>query len=321
MTSKVALKEFTAIARERLIKYGHLTISGIGTLKIESVSSTSETVNDKKFVLHPPKKQIVLDTSLSATDASLVSELASNLGIPHEEADEVVHLLSKEILEQVPVAIPDLGVITRSENKLGFSADPELIALIHGAHAEMDSIEINQPIPIQPAKPHGRRPWIVATLSIVAALVVGSYFIIRIIPNQPQPPTTTVEPADPVPIPPESAVDETIPDGPVTEGTGETVDTPPVQPDTRPILLDREAGGYTIILASFSISSSALATVEQYREIYPDLPVDTLVSSDNRYRVTIGQVPTLPEAVALKNRLSEIPSDAWPVNILNHNNL
>ena len=42
------------------------------------------------------------------------------------------------------------------------------------------------------------------------------------------------------------------------------------------------------------------------------------MNPDNtRYRVAIGQTPTIPEALALKSRLSQLPSGSWVFNILN----
>ena len=332
MTSQDIFKKFTALVRERLIKYGHVKISGIGTLRVESAPSASDPVDHRTFVLHPPEKKIVLDASSSSTtDLSLISELASNLRISHEEAAEITRLFSNEILEQIPVTIPEIGSITRSEDSLDFWADPELTAHISGAETNIPPLEIRKTTLAQPVRTRRAQPWVVASLVIVAALVAGSYFILRFIPGPVVPPVSeTAETEVPAPVvspvsaTPEDTLENKVPaDSQVTEILDDSaVSPPPEQPeDPVPILLDREAGGYTIVLASFMNPNRALATVEQYRTVYPDLPVDTLVSNDNRYRVTIGQVSTLSEAVALKDSLRGLPSSAWPVNILNHNNL
>ena len=65
----------------------------------------------------------------------------------------------------------------------------------------------------------------------------------------------------------------------------------------------------------------AEAQAEGFRQRFSgeSLPVDVLVSTSDgvtRYRVVVGQVETVEEAIALKNRLSaNLPDGTWSTNI------
>jgi len=326
VTSNEALKELNRAIRERLLRHGHLTLSGIGTFRVESITSRSDPLDDQTFILHPPKKRIVLqESSATTTDPSLISELASNLGISPEESAAVIDLLTQEMVAQVPVEIPEFGIFTRSEGQLQFSADPKLLLSIPESYAGMDSIEIAKLSPTPATrKPFNKKlVWIIVALNITIAVGIWGYRMIQ----------TGNEPAQQIAIPLESpAVLPVLPDSIssdsasnlasldslVEDNIDESVEIPSdPQPDSDIRSIDRNTGGYTIILGSFETPERALSLVEQYRKIYPDLVVDTLVNINNRYRVAIGQTPTISEAVSLKNRLLDIPSSAWVKNILN----
>ncbi len=336
MTSEVALREFTTIIRERLLKYGQLSVSGLGTLKIESIPSMSERPNDNQFILHPPKRYISLDESSSVTtDLSLVSEFASNQGISHEDASSIIDLLVSEIIAQAPIEIPTLGVISRTEDKLHISADPELATLISGTFADMDSLEILPDSSGSPAKGQRRVAQVAMVVLIVGALAVGGYFLTNWVMESNQQisePLSAVLPANPDPVTSDSMENNVIPDpsdspanmevanGIVANPVEPSTDAiPSEQPDTNngSVLLDREAGGYTIIVGSFNTPEQAQAVVERYRTSLPGMAVDTLVSDDSQYRVALGQFPSIPDAVAAISQLDEIPSDAWVKNVRN----
>ena len=134
-----------------------------------------------------------------------------------------------------------------------------------------------------------------------------------------------VEPSSVLPLDSDSATSASIPhqssEQPLNDDSPElSADTiftqEPVQEVDFP-RLDRDASGYTIIVGSFATIEQALSIMNRYQEIYPNIPVDTLVSDDMRYRVALGQTPTISEAVTLKDRLIEVPTDAWIKNIQN----
>ena len=175
MTSEAVLREFSGIVCERLIKYGHSAISGLGTLKVELIPSTCESMEAEHFVLHPPQKKIILLAPPSvATDLSLISGLASNLGISHEDATEIIKVLINEILSQIPVHISGLGSFSRSSDKLVFNMDPELTTRIAGEYSGLGSVEIhkgNQTSPILRQKKRSKR--IPLLLGAGLILIVG----------------------------------------------------------------------------------------------------------------------------------------------------
>ncbi|MCY4205955.1 MAG: SPOR domain-containing protein [Bacteroidetes bacterium] len=327
MTSQEALKELTAIIRDRLVRYNHLTISGIGTLVVESIPSISDPIHDQAFVLHPPKKRIVLEENTSAvTDLSLISGLSSNLNLSHEEAASVIDLLIKEMMVQVPVEVPGLGTFTRSEEQLQFIPDPELILSVSGSYHGMDSIEVLQSPSSQVIEPRKKYVWSIIALPIAIALGIGAYLMIRAGKEPVQETSTNSVPPSTLSITPDSASTDSAKNFISFDSLAEedsidqTVENlSDIQSNSDLLTIDRETGGYTIILGSFETPERALTLVEQYRKIYPSLVVDTLVSTDNRYRAAIGQTPTIPEAVALKDSLTELPSSAWIKNILNDN--
>ena len=316
--------------QQGLIQHGQVTIPGIGTLKVKSRPSLCEPVRDRKFVLHPPKIDFFFeeDSSLESEN-SLISGFASKLNLPEAEAAAILQLIAKELLDQIPVEIPGLGTLHRSESELCFSAATELSERIAGAFPYLRSIEIEKETPRQVVKRRQKRPWaIILPLGVITAVVVG-YFVSQngVVEFFPQPSRDTTTSS--VVINSDSISGDSIAgmSSLEHEATASTdsldIEPPLLQSEARPattdaLLLDRQLGGYTIILGSFATLSQALTVVEQYRILYPSIPVDTLMNPDNtRYRVAIGQTSTIPEALALKSRLSQLPSGSWIFNILN----
>ncbi len=340
------------VIREVLLRNDQLNISGLGTLKVESLSSEREQITNQRFLLHPPRKRVVLEGDPSdSTDPALIAELASNLRTSEEEAAAILDLLIKEILVQAPVHIPEIGVLKQSEGKLEFLSDPELEAFLLGAHANLNSLEVKRESIATPKTRRRKLAWAISIPIAVGAAVIG-YFAVQnnFRPSQ-QASSNTESPAL-LPIAPDSmtadsAVSITSIDNfdpvnqPITDGfrvrpepnpeqpsiTLENaadpppIETPPAptQADPETPLLNRESGGYTLIIGSFDTSAQASILITQYRDIYPTVPISTLQNRNNTlYRVAIGQVPTIAEALALKERLTELPADAWVLNILNN---
>ncbi|MCY3487659.1 MAG: SPOR domain-containing protein [Bacteroidetes bacterium] len=350
MKSKSVLREVTVVIRETLLQNNQLTISGLGTLKVKSVPSEHERLSEQKFMLRPPRKRVVLegDPSLT-TDESLISGLASNLGASHEEVAAVINLLIKEILAQMPVHIPEIGILKQSDGKLEFSPDPELEAFLAGAHANLNSLEIKKERPSTSVRHRRKFNWRIAIPIIVVIAAIGGYFVIQNYFPPSQQASNDAESPTILPVAPDSisadsaanitsidrldTVDQSIeyafrvrpepnPEQPLITLDDATdppaVETSPLPADPETPLLNRETGGYTLVIGSFDTPEQASILIDEYRELYPTIPVDTLRNHDNTlYRVAIGQVPTIPEALALKDRLTELPAQAWVLNILN----
>ncbi len=341
MNSKSVLREVTVILREILFQNNQLTISGLGTLKVESVPSESERVDRQMFILHPPRKRVVLEGDPSqTTDESLISGLASNLGASHEEAAAIIGLLIGEILAQMPVHIPEIGILKQSDGKLEFSSDPELEAFLVGAHANLDSLEVKKGISTKPVTSRRKFGWTIAIPVVIGAVLGGGYFVIQNNRGSFQQDLNDAESPAILPVAPDSISTDSAADitsidrlDTVDQSIMDSFDVRPesnpeqplitlddaVDPSTTEIpLLNRETGGYTLVIGSFDTPEQASILIDEYRELYPTIPVDTLRNHDNTlYRVAIGQVPTVSEALALKDRLTELPAQAWVLNILN----
>ena len=315
MTSEKVLTEFTAIVRELLLQHDRADISGLGTLKIESVLSAHELLDDGKFVVHPTSRRISFEENPAIESSpTLVPSLAAKLGVAAERASEVLTLLVTEILSQVPVRIPELGTFTRSDDGLQFTADPELAAVVSGIYAGLSPITVGDKIAPQPVRRRQRWPWAAAAIVVVAAAV---YFITQGSndSNGPAEEPATIS----TPVIPDSASTDSL----TTVAIEDNVDQEPptvLDPETETgperLTLNHEAGGYTLIVASFPEESTALEVAERYRNIYPDIPIGILRSSDDaNHRVAVGQAPTIPEALDLKAQLSDLPPEAWVLSI------
>ena len=315
MTSEKVLTEFAAIVRELLLQHDRAGIPGLGTLKVESTPSTHELLDDGKFVVHPTSRRISFEENPAAESSpSLIPSLTAKLGVADEGASQVLSLLVTEILSQVPVRIPELGTFTRSDDGLQFTADPELVAGVSGIYAGLSSITVEDKIAPQPVQRRQRWPWAAAAMVVVAA---GVYLITQGSneSNSPAEEATAIS----TPIIAEFALTDSI----TTVDVEDSVDPePPTVPDPETekgpetFTLDREAGGYTLIVASFVDESTALEVAERYRSIYPDIPIGILRSSDDaKHRIAVGQAPTITEALDLKSRLNHLPPESWVLSI------
>lgn len=315
MTSEKVLIEFTAIVRELLLQHNRADIPSLGTLKIESTPSMHEPVDDGKFMVHPTSRRISFEEN-AATESSpsLIPSLTAKLGIADTKASEVLDLLVAEILSQVPVCIPGLGTFTRSDDGLQFTTDPELAAVVSGIYAGLSSITVEDKIAPQPVQRRHRWPWAAVAVVVVAA---GVYLIT-------QRSNESNRPAEEMgaifsPVIPDSALTDSI----TTVALEDSLDQePPTASDpetgTNPetLTLDHEAGGYTLIVAAFLEEFTALEVAERYRNIYPDIPIGILQSSDGAlHRVAVGQAPTISEAQDLKSRLNDLPPESWVLSI------
>ncbi len=315
MTSEKVLIEFAAIVRELLLQHDRADISGLGTLKIESTPSMHEPLDDGKFMVHPTSRRISFEEN-PATESSptLIPSLTAKLGIADTKASEVLDLLVAEILSQVPVCIPGLGTFTRSDDGLQFTTDPELAAVVSGIYAGLSSITVEDKIAPQPVQRRQKWPWAAVAVVVVAA---GVYLITQ----RSNESSSLSEEMGAIfsPVAPDSASTDSITTVALEDSLDQELPTAPdteTETDSETLTLNHEAGGYTLIVASFPEESTALEVAERYRNIYPDIPIGILRSSDDaNHRVAIGQAPTITEALDLKSRLSDLPPESWVLSI------
>ncbi len=92
-------------------------------------------------------------------------------------------------------------------------------------------------------------------------------------------------------------------------------------PEAQPPTIDRTAGGYTIVIASRGNRDQAAAVVEQYEAALADenLPLAILTGESNgqtRYRVGVGQFPSIDAATETRDQLADrLPEGAWVLRI------
>ncbi|MXY08046.1 MAG: SPOR domain-containing protein [Rhodothermaceae bacterium] len=272
-------------------------------------------MDDGKFVVHPTSRRISFEENPAIESSpSLIPSLTAKLGVADEGASEVLNLLVAEILSKVPVRIPELGTFTRSDDGLQFTADPELAAAISGIYAGLSSITVEDKTVHLPFQRRQRWPWAAVAMIVVAA---GIYLMTQGSneSNNPAEESNVIS----TPVVPDFASTDSITTVAVEDSVDQeppTVPDPETETDQETLTLDHEVGGYTLIVASFPEESTALEVAESYRNIYPDIPVGILRSSDDAYhRVAVGQAPTITEALDLKSQLSDLPPESWVLSI------
>ena len=88
--------------------------------------------------------------------------------------------------------------------------------------------------------------------------------------------------------------------------------------DPEPDAFDPHAGGYTLVVASFDNRESAERVMNQMQTLVAETatPVGIMRSQDGVWhRVSVGQVPTIDDALGLKEMLTMLPHDAWVLRI------
>jgi len=189
------------------------------------------------------------------------------------------------------------------------------------------------PKPYLPQQVHTRQeprrrsvlPWI---LLIAAVIVIGGglYYFFGL-PSQTSdtPPIAAEQTPSPEATEPALAAADTLKDASAdtTSEITTPVATPPQEtPAEAPLRIDVSRGGYTLVVGSSTQRATAEAQAERFRQRFSgqSLAVDVLVGETTdgvtRYRVVVGQVETIEEAVALKNRhAANLPEGTWATNI------
>ncbi len=253
--------------------------------------------------------------------------LAEELGITQDQAEGIILALTRHLHEQIAqdhtVYVPDLGTFTIERDALTMVPDERLKATVAGEFAGLRTQTASTQSRAS-AHLRWRTGFFAAFLAVIAA---GAWWTLR--GNQ----------ADEGIIAPFDAHDSTAvvpaqsPDSETVARTPSLADSLPAaifeaaQPNVQeeapsPVLpetpngLDRTEGGYTLIVASFQEGSSAQFVAGEYRSALENVPVDVLYSpSDENYRVAVGQVQTIPEALKLKEDLPALPEDTWVLRI------
>ncbi len=269
------------------------------------------------------------DVSEAAAYEQLEEEAGETAEATHPDMAPPGSTWSKEDLEAL------LQESAEEETAEEEAAVAETDALIEEAEEEIkEEVEEAEAVlaggdedrPPQPAQEEPRRrsmlPWIfvAAAVIVIGAGVLWQLGFFGPSAPDPTPPVATDTPPVVTPPPTEEtpAPAEETP-APTEETPAPTEETPAATPPASG-RIDRSVGGYTLIAASLP-QSAAEAEAERYRQLFSSqsIPADVLRGESGgrvRYRVAIGQVPTIEEAKALLSRLaSDLPDGTWVTRI------
>ena len=272
-----------------------------------------------------------------------VELIAHRLSIRPEQAAQALGQLSAHLLQQVGrdqhVHVSGLGTFTQEGDILVFEPAEELNALANADFADLEPVTIR---PSRPAARPGARTeragrrrraragWALAGFVVVLAvafLLVREQSPIPDLLSGLSPPDETSAAEVPVPETITGAAKAERADlvragdsaaassDPSDEGSGPVIAAEdPAAPEPRAI--DPARGGYTVVVASFRDPAVAQSEAVTYRALVQDaaVAVDVLrvvVEGTTQYRVSVGQVSSRSEALALKSRLASLPDDAW----------
>ncbi len=320
------LRGFASDLRRQVEEEGPVTIYGLGTFTASN--------SDLAFV----PEEALLSAAWAALDSlEPVTVYSAEELSAAVAADEAVSLASEG--EAAP---PDLKPEVTADPAGKVSGDDEPGAEEDArTSADTDPSESTRSpgasLPGRP-EPPARRPkrrwrWPVAVLGM---FVVGAALVLLLDSRQFEPqespgqntiiagdPTMTNPAgseerldADPDPIPQNSDAAEAQDSVDTTAGAG--TDLPPPKEDRSPIRLDRNLGGFTLIVASFEARAVAASEVDRFRVLIsnPGIPVDVMPSRDGtKFRVTVGQQPTKEAAVTLREQLAMLPEGTWVLRI------
>ncbi len=234
--------------------------------------------------------------------------VAEKLGTTLHEASELLRDLARSVQGQVEAegqaTVHGLGIFSRSDSGLTFTPDE---TLLDSAWLSLDAlqpvgvVEADTTESVAPEPPPARRwRWLsaAAVLVLLTALAVWQLWPLR------------------------GGEDTVAFQG--TAATDSATATPPLVPDAEKADaapaggLDHTAGGFTVVVASLDDRSRADGEVARFRALTADLgvPVDVLASGDGtRYRIVVGQAPTIGELQELRTYLAARAPGAWVLRI------
>ena len=271
-----------------------------------------------------------------------VELIADRLSIRPEQAAEALNRLSSHLLQQVlrdeHVYVRGLGTFRQQGDVIGFEPAEELNAQANADFAGLEPVTIRASRPA--ARPGARQHrakrrrraqagWALAGFAVVLAaaflLVQEPSPFLNLLPENSSPQQTA---AGEEQLPPEVITASANNDSTaVLEADGITAGAD-AQSDRNLAVssqslqlsglraIDPTRGGYTVVVASFRDPEVAQLEAGRIRALVQDtaVPVDVLtvwVEGLRQYRVSVGQVPSRGEALALRSRLGALPEDAW----------
>ncbi len=245
-----------------------------------------------------------------------------------EEEDET--LPDDTVLEpELPVtyvAAPDMEMVSEDE--------PDLSAAEATSTLASTRRDANVPPPphhtyITPPATRSRRrrspvPWIAAGILLIAIVGALGYYLL----NEPGEPIAragpiAVEETPPETFPSDTTSMTTLPADTAAAGIAEPPVTPAEEIPSEPTAnasplrgeggISKEDGGWTLIVGSRANRAGAETLAEQYRnDGFRSSVVYGSFGGSTRYRVGVGQFPSVEAAAAAREELPDrFPSDAW----------
>ena len=250
--------------------------------------------------------------------------------VEEEEApsEPETELQAEALPEEAPTQEEDLFEM------LNFAEEPEAVPLVEESPEPVAEEEPETAVPLPPPpkaedappqpppekkpprsrvpkrkEPANRGFWITLFVVAMALGVALAYAILR-----PETTTTTGE-TPPITQNDTTATTTTPSDTSATATTDPTSTTDPQPQQLGGI--DRNAGGFTIVVASETSRGAAESAAQAYFNL--GHPVDILVGrrgGTTRYRVAVGQFRSQRLALSAKRQMAgSVPSDAWPLRI------
>lgn len=281
---------------------------------------------------------------------SVVARVARHLDISEDQSERLVHAVGELIQVQLTrngiVHVPGIGVLTRTNDNIDLDPDQRLLATVNDPFAGLEPVHFGPsdadaaeapkepeqeptselspagaPVRRERAPRRGRKKARRSPLALVAGMLVlvaiGVALVLQFgVPRQSTETATTEQSPDPATPPPER--EDPIPE-PVDPAEANAVEESDIAMASEPSV-QRIAGWYTIVVASFEEESAAMAVAQQHRDRLAGATVlvDVMRSAtqgNTVFRVIVGQAPTIDGAVVLRAELAGLPADAWITRI------
>ncbi len=250
--------------------------------------------------------------------------VARQLAIRPEHAERALRQLTDHLVSQTRrhqrVYVEGLGTFTFEDDILNFEPLGDLVAVANGEYEDLDPVTVKVSSPIARLAPRqraaARRRLRRAIGAFVTFIAVAAATIVYLYSRDDSPLSAL--------WPQSSVMEQTLPQEEPQPPPSAALQPAVLEPDLSGAagsgLIDRLRGGYTVVIASFKDRAVAESEARRYREIVGDdaVPVDilrALQAETEWFRVSIGQVPTVDEALALKQRLPGLPESAWVIRI------
>ena len=320
------LRGFASDLRRQAKEEGRVTINGLGTFTASS--SELAFVPDEALLSAAWAALDGLEPVMVVSGKESAAELTADEALSQTSAGEAAPPDLKPEVTGGPAGTESRGDGPSAEEDARTSADtgPSESSRPPGA-----SLPRRPARPTRRPKPRWRWPVAILGMFIVGAALVLLLDFEQFEPQDP-PGQHTIIAGDPTLTGPAGSEERLgpganpLPNNSVAQEAQDSVgtkteagtDLPPQEEVRSQTRLDRNQGGYTLIVASFEDRAVAASEVDRTRMLIssPGIPVDIMRSRDGtKFRVTVGQQPTIEDALSLREQLTMLPSSTWVLRI------